>query len=63
MDYRMTRGVASRQNTMIRLNVVSSQSWMPLEISRMTHLPVRVLGYQGPAAVRKIDFADVKVTN
>jgi hypothetical protein len=32
-------------------------------ISRVTHFPMRVLAYQGAALVRKVDFADVKLTN
>jgi len=34
-----------------------------LEISTTTHLPLRVLGYQGPALVREIDFVDVRLTH
>jgi hypothetical protein len=33
-----------------------------VEISRVTHLPMRVLAYQGTALVRKVDFAEVKLT-
>jgi hypothetical protein len=33
-----------------------------VEISRSTHLPSRVLGYQGTKIVRRIDFIDVKLT-
>jgi outer membrane lipoprotein-sorting protein len=32
-----------------------------IEISTKTHLPVQVLGYQGPALVRKIDYSNVKL--
>ncbi len=32
-----------------------------VEISPTTHLPMRVLGYDGPTVVRQIDFADVKL--
>lgn len=32
-----------------------------LELSTLTNLPMRVLGYQGSALVRKVDFSDVKV--
>jgi outer membrane lipoprotein-sorting protein len=34
-----------------------------VEISRATHLPSRVLGYEGTKVVRRIDFVDVKITN
>ncbi len=34
-----------------------------LEISRITHLPSRVLGYQGTKVVRRIDFVDVALSN
>ena len=34
-----------------------------LEISRTTHFPLRVLGYQGATLVRKIDFVDVQFTH
>jgi hypothetical protein len=33
-----------------------------IEISRTTHFPLRVLGYQGPMLVRQINFVDVKFT-
>jgi hypothetical protein len=33
-----------------------------IEISRTTHFPLRVLGYQGPTLVRKVDFLDVTLT-
>jgi hypothetical protein len=32
-----------------------------IAISKTTHLPVRVLGYQGHTLVRKIDFSNVKL--
>ena len=34
-----------------------------IEISRTTHFPVRVLGYQGSTLVRQINFVDVKLTS
>jgi outer membrane lipoprotein-sorting protein len=34
-----------------------------IEISRSTHFPLRVLGYQGPTLVRKVDFVDVTLTH
>jgi hypothetical protein len=34
-----------------------------LEVSHTTHLPLRVLGFQGTKIVRKVDFVDVKLTN
>lgn len=33
-----------------------------IEISRITHLPLRILGYQGATLVRKIDFVAVTLT-
>jgi hypothetical protein len=33
-----------------------------IDISATTHLPLRILGYEGTALVRKIDFADVRVS-
>jgi hypothetical protein len=33
-----------------------------IEVSRTTHFPLRVLGYQGPTLVRKVDFGEVKLT-
>jgi hypothetical protein len=33
-----------------------------IEISSTTHLPLRVLGYQGSTLVRKIDFVDAQLT-
>jgi outer membrane lipoprotein-sorting protein len=32
-----------------------------VELSTVTHLPVRVLAYDGPTLVRRIDFSNVKV--
>lgn len=32
-----------------------------VELSTGTHLPIRVLGYEGPALVRRIDFSSVKL--
>jgi len=34
-----------------------------IEISSVTHFPLRVLGYQGSTLVRKIDFVDLKLTH
>jgi outer membrane lipoprotein-sorting protein len=34
-----------------------------IEISKSTHFPLRVLGYQGPALVRRIDFVNVTLTH
>jgi hypothetical protein len=33
-----------------------------IEISRVTHFPLRVLGYEGTTLVRRIDFVDLKLT-
>jgi hypothetical protein len=33
-----------------------------IQIAAATHFPLRVLGYEGTTLVRKIDFADVRVT-
>ncbi len=32
-----------------------------VELSRATHLPMRVLGYEGSALVRKVDFSNIKL--
>jgi hypothetical protein len=32
-------------------------------ISRVTHFPMRLVAYQGAALVRKVEFADVKLTH
>jgi outer membrane lipoprotein-sorting protein len=34
-----------------------------IEISKTTHFPLRVLGYQGPMLVRRINFVDVQFTH
>jgi outer membrane lipoprotein-sorting protein len=34
-----------------------------VELSTLTHLPTRVLGYEGSTLVRKIDFSNVKLQN
>jgi len=34
-----------------------------IEISSISHFPLRVLGYQGSTLVRKIDFVDIKLTH
>lgn len=41
-------------NTGLTLEVV--------DLSKTTHLPVRLLGYEGPAIVREVDFSRVVVT-
>jgi hypothetical protein len=33
-----------------------------VELSPATHLPVRILGYEGPTLVRKVDFTKVTLT-
>jgi hypothetical protein len=33
-----------------------------IEVSRATHFPMRVLGYEGATLVRQIDFTDVKLS-
>jgi hypothetical protein len=32
-----------------------------IEISKTTHVPTRVLGYEGPVLVREVDFSNVKI--
>ena len=32
-----------------------------VELSAVTHLPVRVLGYAGPTLVRRLDFSNIKL--
>ena len=32
-----------------------------IDLSPTTHLPVRVLGYEGPLLVRKLDFSNLKI--
>ena len=32
-----------------------------VDVSKTTHLPVRILGYEGPVMVRSIVFSDVKL--
>jgi hypothetical protein len=32
-----------------------------VELSTLTNLPIRVLGYEGSALVRKVDFSNVKI--
>ena len=32
-----------------------------VELSALTHLPLRVLGYEGSTLVRRIDFSNVKL--
>ena len=34
-----------------------------IEISTTTHFPLRILGYEGPTLVRKIDIADVRLVH
>jgi outer membrane lipoprotein-sorting protein len=57
-------GVATEAVTLIPTRPATDAGYTReiIEISRTTHLPLRVLGYQGPTLVRKIDFVDVKVT-
>jgi len=46
-----------------RVTTTSGYTREILEISRATHLPLRVLGFQGTKIVRRVDFVDVKLTN
>jgi hypothetical protein len=32
-----------------------------IEISKLTHFPSRILGYEGPTLVRTIDFTDIRI--
>jgi hypothetical protein len=34
-----------------------------IEISRTTHFPLRIMGYQGALLARKVDFVDVQFTH
>jgi outer membrane lipoprotein-sorting protein len=56
-------GVLTDAVTLIPLDpaVDAGLSREVIEISPTTHLPMRVLGYDGPTVVRQIDFADVKL--
>ena len=56
-------GVLTDEVTLIPLDPAADAglSREIIEISPTTHVPMRVLGYDGPTVVRQIDFADVKL--
>ncbi len=58
-------GVATEAVTLIPTNPATDAglSREVIEISAKTHLPMRVLGYQGRALARKIDYSNVKLTH
>jgi hypothetical protein len=58
-------GVATETVTLIPANPATDAALTRevIEISTTTHLPMRVLGYQGRTLVRKIDYSDVKLTH
>jgi outer membrane lipoprotein-sorting protein len=58
-------GVATDAVTLIPTHPTTNAGYTRevIEISRTTHFPLRVLGYEGPTLVRKIDFVDVKLTS
>jgi outer membrane lipoprotein-sorting protein len=60
----MINGVATDAVTLVPANPAADAGYTRerIEISRVTHFPLRVLGYQGPTLVRRIDFVDLKVT-
>jgi hypothetical protein len=57
-------GVATEAVTLIPSHPASDADLTReiIEISSATHLPVRILGYEGSALVRRIDFSNVRLT-
>jgi hypothetical protein len=61
----MINGVATDAVTLIPANPAADAGYTRerIEISRVTHLPLRVLGYQDATLVRRIDFVNLQVTS
>jgi len=55
-------GVATDAVTLILTKASAGYTREVIEISRSTHFPLRVLGYDGPTLVRKIDYVGANVT-
>jgi outer membrane lipoprotein-sorting protein len=58
-------GVAAETVTLLPANPVTNAALTRevIEISTKTHLPMRVLGYQGRTLVRKIDYSNVTLAH
>jgi hypothetical protein len=58
-------GVATKAVTLIPADPATNAALTRevIEISTKTHLPMRVLGYQGRTLVRKIDYSNVKLAH
>lgn len=57
-------GVATDAVTLIPAHPATDAGYTReiIEISRVTHFPLRIMGYQGSALVRKVDFVAVTLT-
>jgi hypothetical protein len=60
----LINGVATDTVTLIPAKAATDAGYTReiIEISRATHLPLRIMGYQGATLVRKVDFVSVAVT-
>jgi outer membrane lipoprotein-sorting protein len=60
----MINGVATDAVTLIPTNPAADAGYTReiIEISRLTHFPLRVVGYQGPTLVREVGFVAVTLT-
>ena len=58
-------GVATDAVTLIPTDPAADAAYTReiIEISRITHFPLRIMGYQGPTLVRKVDFVAVELTH
>jgi hypothetical protein len=56
-------GVPTDEVTLVPTNAVidTGLTLEVVDLSKVTHLPVRLSGYEGPTLVRTIDFSDVDV--
>jgi outer membrane lipoprotein-sorting protein len=60
----LINGVATDAVTLVPKNPAADAGYTReiIEISRLTHLPLRIVGYQGPTLVRVVDFVAVTLT-
>jgi hypothetical protein len=60
----LINGVATDAVTLIPTNPVADAGYTReiIDISRLTHFPLRIVGYQGPTLVREVGFVAVTLT-
>ena len=60
----MINGVATDAVTLVPTNPAANAGYTReiIQISRLTHFPLRIVGYQGPTLVRQVGFVAVTLT-